>query len=47
MTRTAGPTGGGKIRIEYFENTYGRADPIVQLLEHKGVEYEYVGLSFP
>ena len=34
-----------KIKIEYFESAYGRADPLVQLLAHKGEPYEYCALS--
>ena len=45
---TSGPAGGlarpegTKLKLEYFGIGYGRADVIVQLLEHKGVDYEYV-----
>jgi len=34
-----------KVKIEYFEDRYGRVDPIVQLLAHKRVEYEWVGVD--
>ena len=33
---------GTSIKIEYFENAYSRPDPLVQLLKHKGVPFEYV-----
>jgi len=33
------------ITIEYFEGAYGRADPLVQLLAHKGEPYEYSAVS--
>ena len=31
-----------RIRIEYFGPGYGRVDPIRQLLEHHGVEWEFI-----
>ena len=34
-----------KIKIEYFENRYGRVDPVVMLLAHQKVEYEWVGIE--
>ena len=33
---------GTSIKIEYFENAYSRPDPLVQLLKHKGVPFEFV-----
>ena len=39
--KTAGPSG-TSIKIEYFENSYSRPDPLVQLLKHKGIPFEYV-----
>ena len=36
---------GSKIKIEYFPASYGRPDPLVQLLEHKGIPYEKVEVT--
>ena len=52
--RPAQPTGsvgskkpmGSAIKIEYFPASYARPDPIIQLLEHKGVNYEKVEINF-
>ncbi len=44
LNRPEGPSG-SKIKLEYFGGAYGRPDPIVQLLEHKGVPYERIDLS--
>ena len=34
-----------KIKIEYFEGGYGRADPLVQLLKHAKQDFEYITVS--
>ncbi len=44
IDRPEGP-GGSKIKFEYFGACYGRADPIVQLLAHKGISYEKIEVS--
>ena len=35
------PKSSGKVKIEYFKHFYGRPAPLVFLMEHKGVKYEY------
>ena len=30
-------------KVEYFGECYGRVDPIRQMLEHKGADYQFIG----
>ena len=45
IVKHAGGPSGQTIKVEYFDLGFGRADPIVQLLKHKGVAFEYVQVS--
>ena len=45
LITTAKPSRSSTIKIEYFENSYSRPDPLVQLLKHKGIPFEYVTIT--
>ena len=34
-----------RLTIQYFDGAWGRPDPIVQLLEYEGIDYDYLTVS--
>ena len=36
---------GGKLQVYYFAGFYGRVDPIRQMLNHAGADWEDIGVS--